>query len=361
MAEASADLSGDADRAIMAHGANFTGGYTAMMSEARHLKGNHGWLSIAVIAILALLAAPAAQAQRWPDKTVRIVTPFGPGGGTDIFARLLAQRFTEVYGQQFVVENRPGAGSTLGTEFVAKAPADGYTWLMTSASFSFSPGLYPKLRYDSIKDFVRVSQVVSVPHVIVVLPSFPAKSLQEFAKLARERPGQVLYASAGPGSAMHLAGAFFGLVTQTNLTHVAYKSGGATTTAVMSGEATTAFNTIETALALIQAKRLRALAVSTRERSPALPEVPTAIEAGFKDYDVVGWFGLMAPAGTPADLVTQLGAETAKAMAAPAIRDFALKQGATPIGNRPAEFERFVREEIVRWTRIIQQAGIKLE
>ena len=318
-------------------------------------------LRAVMLGVSILLAAAPVQAQRWPDKPVRIVTPFGPGGGTDIFARLLAQRFSEVYGQQFVVENRPGAGSTLGTEYVAKAAADGYTWLMTSASFSFSPGLYPKLRYDPIKDFARVSQVVSVPHVIVVLPSFPAATLQEFVKLARARPGEVLYASAGPGSAMHLAGAWFGLVTKTQLTHVAYKSGGATTTAVMSGEATTAFNTIETALALIQAKRLRALAVSTPQRSPALPDVPTAIEAGIKDYDVVGWFGLMAPANTPAELVANLSAETAKAMSLPAIRDFSLKQGATPVGNKPVEFERFVRDEIVRWTKIIQQAGIKLE
>ncbi|MCC6534414.1 MAG: tripartite tricarboxylate transporter substrate binding protein [Burkholderiales bacterium] len=315
-----------------------------------------------VLAGLAVTAAPGpASAQKWPDKTVRIVTPFGPGGGTDIFARLLAQRFSETLGQQFVVDNRPGAGSTLGTEFVAKAAADGSTFLMTSASFSFSPGLYPRLRFDPIKDFVRVSQVVNVPHVLVVLPSFPAKNLQEFVILARARPGQVLYASAGLGSAMHLAGALFGIVTKTDITHVAYKSGGATTTSVLSGEATTAFNTIETALALIQAKRLRALAVSTRERTPALPDVPTAMEAGIRDYEVIGWFGLMAPAGTPQSIVEQLSAETAKAMASPAVRDFSAKQGATPIGNKPAEFERFVRGEVARWTKIIQHAGIKLE
>jgi len=155
-------------------------------------------------ALVAAFSATHAQTGKWPEKTVRIVTPFGPGGGTDIFARMLAQHFSETLGQQFIVENRPGAGSTLGTEHVARAPADGYTFLMTSASFSFSPGLYPKLRYDSIKDFSRVSQVVEVPHVIVVLPSFPAKDLRDFVRLARARPGDVLYASAGPGSAMHL-------------------------------------------------------------------------------------------------------------------------------------------------------------
>lgn len=317
--------------------------------------------AVVAAAVIAVFPASDAGAQKYPEKTVRIVTPFGPGGGTDIFARLLAQRLTEVYGQQFFVENRPGAGSTLGTEFVAKAPADGYTLLMTSASFSYSPGLYPKLRYDPIKDFTAVSLVVTVPHVIAVLPSLPAKNLPDLVKLARAKPGDVLYASAGPGSAMHLAGALFALVTNTKLTHVPYKGGGATLTAVMGGEATTAFYTIETVLPLVRAQRLRALAVSTRQRATALPDVPTAIEAGFKDYEAIGWFGLLAPAGTPPALVTQLSGEIAKAMAAPAIRERATEQGATAVGSTPAEFDRFVRSEIGKWTRIIQQAGIKLD
>jgi tripartite-type tricarboxylate transporter receptor subunit TctC len=317
--------------------------------------------SAAIAVTLAGLGAGNASAQKWPEKTVRVVTPFGPGGGTDIFARILAQRLSEVLGQQFIVENRPGAGSTLGTEFVARSPADGYTFLMTSASFSFSPGLYPKLRYDAIRDFARVSHVVSVPHVIVVLPTFPARDLQSFVKLARGNPKQVLYASAGPGSAMHLAGALFAIVTRTDLTHVAYKSGGATTTSVMSGEATTAFNTLETVLPLIQAKRLRPLAVSTRERAPALPDVPTAIESGIKDYEVIGWFGLMAPAGTPQAIVEQLSAETAKALATPLIKERATQLGVTLVGNKPADFERFVRAEVERWTQIIRKAGITLD
>ena len=333
------------------------------MKTARHPAMTVRALTGAALAtaLLGAVAVNDAAAQKWPEKTVRIVTPFGPGGGTDIFARLLAQHFSETLGQQFIVENRPGAGSTLGTEHVARAPADGYTFLMTSASFSFSPGLYPKLRYDSIKDFSRVSQVVEVPHVIVVLPSFPAKDLRDFVRLARARPGEVLYASAGAGSAMHLAGALFGSVTRTQLTHVPYKSGGATTAAVMGGEATTAFNTIETVLSLIRANRLRALAVSTRERAPALPGVPTAIEAGFKDYEAIGWFGLMAPAGTPPAIVEQLGAAVGRAMAAPIIRERTLEQGATPVGSKPVEFERFVRDELAKWTRIIHEAAIKLD
>jgi tripartite-type tricarboxylate transporter receptor subunit TctC len=312
-------------------------------------------------ATLGLATTDEASAQKWPEKAVRIVTPFAPGGGTDVFGRILAQRLTEVYGQQFVVENRPGAGSTIGTESVAKAPPDGYTLLMTSASFSFNPGLYPKLRYDSVKDFTAVSQVVRVPHVIVVLPSFPAANLQEFVTIARSRPGEVLYASSGQGSAMHLAGALFGMVTRSKLTHVPYKGGAATVTAVLGGEATTAFNTLETVIAHIRGKRVRALAVSTRERAAAIPDVPTAAEAGIKGYEAIGWFGLLAPAGTPPAVVQQLSADISKAMATPAMRERAMQEGATPIGSTPAEFQKFLNTEISKWTKIIQEAGIKLE
>lgn len=317
--------------------------------------------TVIVVLACATLTSYNASAQKYPEKTVRIVVPFTPGGGTDVFARILGQHLSAVYGQQFIVDNRPGAGSTIGTEFVARAAGDGYTLLMTSASFSFTPGLYPKLRYDSLKDFAALSQVVRVPHVITVLPTLPVKDLSDFVRLARERPGQVLYASAGPGSAMHLAGALFAVVTKTQLGHVPYKGGPQTATAVMSGEVTTAFNTPETVLGLIRAKRLRALAVSTRERAAALPEVPTAIEAGFRDYEAIGWFGMFAPSNTPAAIVEQLSGDIAKAMATPAIRERATQEGATPVGNTPAQFDRFVRDEIAKWTRIIRDAGIKLE
>jgi tripartite-type tricarboxylate transporter receptor subunit TctC len=312
-------------------------------------------------AMLALLGAEEAAAQKWPDKAVRIVTPFAPGGGTDVFARILAQRFSEVFGQQFIVYNRPGAGSTTGTEFVARSPADGHTLLMTSASFTFNPGLYPKLRYDSLKDFAPVSQVVRVPHVVLVLPSLPVKNLQDLVRIAKAKPGEVFYASSGPGSALHLAGALFAIQTNTQLTHVPYKGGPAAATAVMSGEATVSFSTIETVLSLIQAKRLRSLAVSTRERTPALPDVPTVMEAGYKDYEVIGWFGLLAPAGTPPAVVDALSTEISRMMTTPAIRDRAAQEGATPVGNKPAEFERFLRSELAKWTPIIQKTGIKVD
>ena len=331
------------------------------MLTANHAARSGAFGAACVLIALALCTAHDAIAQRWPEKPVRIVTPFAPGGGTDVFGRMLAQRLSEVLPQQFFVENRPGAGSTIGTEFVAKSPPDGHTLLMTSASFSFNPGLYPKLRYDSIKDFAPVSQVVRVPHVIVVLPSFPAKNLQELVKLARAKPGEVLYASSGPGSAMHLAGALFGIVTKTTLTHVPYKGGAATVTAVLGGEATTAFNTLETVIGQLRSKRLRALAVSTRERAAAIPDVPTAAESGFPGYEAIGWFGVLAPAGTPASIVQQMSGEIAKAMATPMLRERALQEGATPVGSTPAEFQKFLHAEIDKWTGIIQQAGIKID
>jgi tripartite-type tricarboxylate transporter receptor subunit TctC len=315
----------------------------------------------ALAAALCVAFAGDATAQKWPEKSVRIVTPFAPGGGTDVFARILAQRFSESLGQQFFVDNRPGAGSTTGTEFVAHSPPDGYTFLMTSASFAFNPGLYPKLRYDSMKDFAPVSQVVAVPIVIAVLPTLPAKGPLDIVKLARAKPGEVLYSSSGPGSAMHLAGALFGSVTKSELTHVPYKGAPAAAMSVLGGESTLTFATIETVLPLIRSGKLRPLAVSTRERAPALPDVPTALEAGVKGYEVVGWYGVLAPAGTPAALVDQLSAEIAKTMATPAMRERAALEGAKPVGSSPREFERFLRDEITKWTRIIHETGIKID
>ncbi|MGH8620269.1 MAG: tripartite tricarboxylate transporter substrate binding protein [Burkholderiales bacterium] len=322
---------------------------------------NHVLAAVIGVAALTLAGGQEASAQKWPDKTARIVTPFAPGGGTDFFARIVAQRLSESLGQQFIVDNRPGAGSTIGTEYVAKSPPDGYTFLMTSSSFAFNPALYPKLRYDSVKDFAPVTMVVSVPHVIVVNPSLPAKNVQDIVRLARSKPGEMRYSTAGQGSAIHLAGALFGVLTKTDLVQLPYKGSPPAVIAVIGGEAALMFSTIETIMPMVRSGRLRAIAVSTRERSPMLPDVPTVIESGVKDYDVIGWFGLFAPANTPPAIVDQMRSEVAKAIAQPDIRDKLMQEGAKPVGNTPAEFGRFVHAEIERWTKIIQQAGIKLD
>ena len=323
----------------------------------------HTLRSAAAIAVaaLAFTFAHHASAQKWPEKPVRIVTPFATGGGTDFFSRILAAQLTDVYRQQFIVENRPGAGSTIGTEYVAKAAPDGYTFLMTSASFALNPGLYPKLRYDSIRDFAPVSLVAAVPHIITVNPSLPVKNLQDLVKLAKSRPGEVLYSTAGQGSAMHLAGALFAKLSGTDLTQVPYKGSPEAVTAVMSGEATMMFPTIETVMPHIRNGRVRAIAVSTAKRTPALPDVPTAIESGVKGYDVATWFGLFAPAGTPKAIVDQLSGDIAKSLTIPAVREKITVQGAQPVGSTPAEFQKQVREEIDKWTRIIREAKITLD
>lgn len=307
------------------------------------------------------IAAPAPDAvTRFPIKPIRLVAS-GAGGAGDFAGRLIAAELTQRLGQQVVVDNRPGAGSIVGTEAVARAPADGYTLLMTSATFSFNPGLYQKLSYDSFKDFTGVSLVTTVPHVIVVLPSLPARSLPAFVKLAQARPGQVLYASAGAGTAIHLAAARFAMVTKTDMVQVPYKGGGAAVAAVLSGEVTTLFATIESVLPLVRAEKLRALAVSTRERAAALPDVPTAMEAGVKDYEAQGWFGMLAPAGTPVAIIDRLSGEIARTMKEARTRDRFTESGATPVASTPAEFNRFLADEIPKWTRIIREAGIKLE
>ncbi len=315
----------------------------------------------AAAAAVSLAAVHDAAAQKWPEKTVRIVTPFATGGGTDFFARIIAQQLSATMGQQFIVDNRPGAGSTIGTEHVAKSPPDGYTFLMTSASFSFNPALYSNLRYDSIKDLAPVTMVVSVPHVIVVHPSLPVKGVQDLVKLARSKPGELRYSTAGQGSAIHLAGALFGVLTKTDLVQLPYKGSPPAVIAVIGGEAALMFSTIETVMPMIRSNRLKALAVSTRARSPLLPDVPTVIESGIRDYEVIGWFGLFAPANTPSAIIDQMRGETAKALHSPEIRDRLMQEGATPVANTPAEFGRFVRDEISRWSKIIQQAGIKLD
>ena len=331
------------------------------MIRTEGMSGRARALTVAAAMAFSIAAASDASAQKWPEKTVRIVTPFATGGGTDFFARIIAQRLSETLGQQFIVENRPGAGSTIGTEHVAKSPPDGYTFLMTSASFSFNPALYSNLRYDSIKDLAPVTMVVSVPHVIVVHPSLPVKGVQDLVRLARAKPGELRYSTAGQGSAIHLAGALFGVLTNTDLVQLPYKGSPPAVIAVIGGEAALMFSTIETVMPMIRNGRLKPLAVSTRARSPLLPEVPTVIESGIKDYEVIGWFGLFAPANTPPAIVDQMRSETAKAINSPDIRERLMQEGATPVASTPAEFGRFVRDEIARWTKIIRQAGIKLD
>jgi len=302
-----------------------------------------------------------AAAQKWPEKPPRIIVPFVPGAGGDVTGRLVAQTLSEALGQQVIVENRPGAGSALGNEFVARSPPDGYTLLIATAAFTFIPALYPKLNYDPLKDFSAVSLVSTAPFLMVVRPSLPVNTVQDLIKLARAKPGQVLYASAGQGSATHLVAALFASVTKTDLTQVPYKGGGQAVIALLSGEVAVMFATPETLLPFIREKRMRPLAVTTRERTPVLPDVPTIVEAGYKGYDASAWFGVLAPAGTPREIVDRLSAEIAKGMNRPEMRERFAQQGSTVTAATPAQFERFLSDEIAKWGKIIRGAGIRLD
>lgn len=314
--------------------------------------------TLSTVAILAaMLATPLAQAQKYPEKTIRLVVPFGPGGGADIFARIVAQQLSETIGTM-VVENRPGAGSTVGMEHVARSAPDGYTLLMSSAAFSAAPALYPKLGYDPIKDFAPVSVVTTVPLVIITHPSLPVKTVLDLVKLARAKPGALNYSTAGPGSLIHLAGESFMSSTKTQLTQVPYKGGGSAMAGVMTGETQVMFATIETVMGQIRAGKLRALAMTTTERSPALPDVPTVGEQGLKNFNAQGWFALFAPAGTSSIIINRIQGEVANAMKIPEFRERFLRDGAVPVGGTPAQLDKLVRSEIAMWTRLVKEAKI---
>jgi len=317
-------------------------------------------LAAMFLAATLLPAGAWVHAQKYPERPIRIVVPFGPGGGADIFGRLVAQRLGETLGQT-LVENRPGAGSTVGIEFVARAQPDGHTLLLSSAAFSAVAALYPKLGYDPLRDFAPVSTVATVPQVIVAHPSLPVKSVQDLVRLARARPEQLLYATAGPGSLIHLAGELFMSVTGTRLTQVAYKGGGQAMTGVLTGEAQIMFATIETVMGQVRAGKLRAIAVTTAERTPALPSVPTVGEQGLGEYGSQGWFALFAPAGTSADIVARLQTEVSRAVKTPEFRDRLLAEGAVPVGGTASELDRLVRAEIAKWSRLVKEARIRVD
>lgn len=335
------------------------------------MSARHGGLSGTLRALLSAamisaagygaIATTDAAAQKWPERPLRIIVPFVPGAGADFTGRLVAQRLTEALGQQVIVDNRPGAGSVTGNALAAKAAADGYTLLVGTAAFTYIPGLYPKVGYDTLKDFAGVSLISTAPFLLVVRPSAPAVTVEDLIKLARAKPGEVLYGSAGQGSAVHLAAALFASVTKTQLTQVPYKGGGQAVTGLLGGEVTMMFATPETLLQFVRDNRMRALVVTSRERTPVLPNVPTMIETGFPDYEHSAWFGVLAPAKTPKDIVERISAEIAKGLAGAETRERFAQQGSKLIANTPREFDRFLRDEVVKWTRVIREAGIKLD
>ena len=323
---------------------------------------SHKNITRIALAALCLLASPLALAQAYPAKPVKLIVPFPPGGPTDIVGRFVASKLSEALGQQFVVENRAGAGGTVGSEVASQATADGYTLLYGSTStLAMAPSLYRKLAYDPRKSFAPISLVSSGPMLVAVNASVPANTLAELIALAKDKPGRLNYASAGNATPPHLAAEMFKSMAGVNLVHVPYKGGGPALQAVTAGEVQILFEGLVTLLPQIKSGRLRALAISAAARDPALPDVPTSAEAGLPAFQVNFWSGLVAPAGTPPEVVATLNAALRQVLAGGDAKATLTRFGLAPAGNTPPEFSRFIDSEILRWERVIQASGAKVD
>jgi len=313
----------------------------------------------ALLLILALVSSPVA-AQSYPSRPIRFIVGFTPGGGVDINARLLAARMSELLGQQVIVENKPGAGTNIANEYVAKSAPDGYTLLFNSSALAINLALYRNPPY-ALRDFAPVSIFTESVNLLVVSAALPARSLQELIALARERPGALNYSSAGSGASQHLAGELFKLRTGTSIVHVPYKGSAPALTALIAGEVQLSFSNTVAILQHVRSGRLRALAVAGAKRTELLPEVPTMKEAGVEGVEVPLWFGLLAPAATPREVVGILANGVSRAARDPDLRRKLVEQGADPVGNSPEEFERQLRDEVARWIEVVKVSGAKAD
>lgn len=316
--------------------------------------------SARLIAIaLMWVAAPHAAAQAYPTGPMRIVVPFTPGGGTDILSRIIAQKLNESWGQPVLVDNRPGASGTVGTAFVAKAQGDGHTLLVMPAGYAGNPALYKKLPYDQNRELAPVSLLASGPLTLVVHPSLPVKSVREFVAFARARPGEINFGSPGAGTLPHLSAELFNSMNGIRMVHVPYKGAGAAVTDVMAGRVPVYFMNILQSLSLIRAGKLRALGVTTPERTPIAPEIPAIAEAGLKGFDMTNWYGMLAPAATPREAIAKLSAEVARILKLPDLTSRLADDGMTVVGSTPEEFADFLARETAKFARVIEAAGIK--
>ena len=319
-------------------------------------------VSATVLAVAASLLAPAAAfAQAYPDKPIRMVLPFPPGGVTDLLARALAEKLSPRLGQPVIVDNKPGAGTVLASDFVARAPADGYTLLLAASSLGTAPLLYDKVGYDAIKSFAPVTQVASVVHVLVVNPELPVKSVAELVAYAKQNPGKLNYASTGMGTSTHLEGELFKSMAKTFMVHIPYKGSGPALTDVVGGQVSVMIDALGSSGPFIRSGKLRALAVTTAKRSQSIPELPTVAESGLPGYEAMPWLGLVAPAGTPQPVIDRLHREIAEVLKEPELRERFKGWGLDIIGNTPAEFASFLRRDIDQWARVIASARIKTD
>ncbi len=315
---------------------------------------------LGLVAAGMLLGAVPVLAQ-YPGKTVRLIVPYPPGGGTDTLARVLSQRLGEALGQQVMIDNRPGAGANIGVEIAAKAPNDGYTLLMAAISNAISASLYRKLNYDLVRDFAPITLLATTPHILVVHPSLPVKSVRELVAFAKARPGQLAYSSSGSGTPSHLGGELFDSMAGVKLTHVPYKGGGPSVIALVGGEVSVGFATMPSVISHVKAGKLRGLAVTTAQRSPAMPELVTVSETGVPGYEMGSWYGLMAPAGTPRDVVVRLNAEAAKVLKLSDVRQRLDALGFEALLSTPEEYGAFTKIEIEKWAKVVKASGARAD
>ena len=312
------------------------------------------------MSVLAMLAMPAL-AQKYPAKPVRMIVPYTPGGPTDILARAVGQSLTEVWGQPVIIENRPGASGNVGTAIAAKSPADGYTLGVVGISYSVAPALEAKLGYDPVRDLTPVVLLASVNNLFVVHPSLPARSVKELIAFAKARPGEVSFASGGPGGAQHLAGELFNSMAGIKMTHIPYKGSAPGLTALIGGEVIVGFTDMLISLPHARSGKLRALAVTGAARSSLIPELPTVAEAGLAGYAVTAWFGLLAPAATPTEIIAQLNGEIVKSLRTTQMKERLAALGADAAAGSPADFAAFLRNEMTKWAQVVKSAGIRGE
>ncbi len=314
----------------------------------------------AITLALAFGVSSTAGAQAYPTKPIRIVVPYSAGGSVDVLARIIGQKFTETWGRPTVVENRPGASSNIGAEFVAKSAPDGYTLLAaTSTALAVNPSLFPKLGFDPQRDFAPLSLATYIPSILVVHPSLPARSVKQLIALAAASPGELSYASAGSGTPGHLGMELFKTLTRTRIVHVPYKGGAPAVADTVGGQVMMDLAVVPDALSFVKASRLRALGVSTLKRSAIVPEIPTIAESGVPGYEVIGWYGFLAPAGTPRDIVTKLNQEIVRTLQLRDIKERLVGQGFEVAGNTPEEFASWMKSERVKWAKVIQDSGAK--
>jgi tripartite-type tricarboxylate transporter receptor subunit TctC len=319
-------------------------------------------LTLVTMAAAAAGTLPAVtHAQTYPTKPIRAIVPFPAGGGIDTVIRILAPKMSEALGQQILVDNRSGASGTLGTELVAKAPPDGYTLLATFSSHAQNQILYRNLPFDTLRDFAPITVFGTVPNILVTNPALPVKSVKELIALAKQRPGEILYASIGPASPSHLTAELFNSMAGIKTTHVPYKGAAPSMVALVAGETQLTFTTVLVAVPYVKAGRLRALGVASLKRSPAMPDVPTIDEAGVKGFDSTAWWGLLAPAKTPRPIIDRLYTVTTSTMKLPEMRERLSQLGAEPAGHTPEAFDQLIRDDITKWGKLVRALGITAE